>query len=156
MRTAILNFLPIVVLLSLTGCGPETGIQGKQHGVQEHKTPVVLTDANFEEHVLRSSQPVLVDFWAAWCQPCLEMKPMIRELAEEYAGRVTVAELNIEDNPFTTAKYEIDSLPTLLVFQDEEPVERVHGRRTKGELVRLLDSVLTQAERRPDPALPPK
>lgn len=106
----------------------------------------MLTDENFGREVLDSPQPVLVDFWAAWCQPCLEMKPVIRELAEQYAGRLTIGQLNIEDNPFTTAKYEVEVVPALLLFRDGELVERINGHRTKGELVRLLERALSQEE----------
>ena len=145
MRTIIINALPIAILLLLAGCGPETGTQ--QSHSAGHEAVIVLTDATFEEHVLCNNEPVLVDFWATWCRPCLEMKPIIGELAEEYDGRVKIGQLNVKDNPFTTAKYEIEALPTLLLFQDGKLFRRINGSKTKDELVRLLESVLVPADR---------
>ena len=145
MRTIMTTALPVAILLLLAGCGPETGTQ-ESHSAG-HEAVIVITDATFEDHVLHSDQVVLVDFWAAWCQPCLEMKPVIRELAEEYKGRVKIGQLDVKDNPFTTAKYEIEALPTLLFFQDGKLFRRINGSKTKGELVRLLESALAPADR---------
>ncbi|MEQ8638564.1 MULTISPECIES: thioredoxin family protein [Gimesia] len=145
MRTIIINALPVAIFMLLASCGPETGTQ-EGHSVG-HEAVIVLTDAIYEEHVLRSNEPVLVDFWAAWCQPCLEMKPIIRELAEEYDGRVKIGQMNVKDNPFTTAKYEIEAIPALLLFQDGKLFRRINGSKTKDELVRLLESVLVPADR---------
>ena len=142
MQTIKIIALPVAISLLLAGCGPDTGTQ-ESHSAS-HEAVIVITD---EDHVLHSDQVVLVDFWAAWCQPCLEMKPVIRELAEEYKGRVKIGQLDVKDNPFTTAKYEIEALPTLLFFQDGKLFRRINGSKTKGELVRLLESALAPADR---------
>ena len=137
---------PIVIVSLLAGCNDGTGPEAPRAGTQKNARVLVLTDKNFEREVLDSPQPVLVDFWAAWCRPCLEMKPVIRELAEEYAGRLKIGQLNTENNPFTTAKYEIEAVPALLLFRDGELVERVSGHQTRGDLVRLLESALAHSE----------
>ena len=126
------------LLLLLLGCGRDAQPLGGSTG--SGSAVVVLTDANFEDEVLKSPQPVLVDFWAASCPPCLEMKPTIRQLAEEYRGRVKVGELDVESNEFVVAKYDIGALPALLLFRDGERIARLEGRQTKAELVRLLES----------------
>tara|TARA_A100001391_G_C5036672_1_gene269765 strand:- start:159 stop:608 length:450 start_codon:yes stop_codon:yes gene_type:complete len=100
--------------------------------------PVQLTDDNFEREVLKSRQPVLVDMWAPWCQPCIAMKPTIGQLASELSGEVKVAELNIEENPFIKEKYNIDKYPMLLIFVDGKEVERLVGLKSKGELNNAL------------------
>ena len=137
---------PIVVVSLLVGCNGDTELDASRGGTRESGRVLVLTDRNFEREVLDSPQLVLVDFWAAWCRPCLEMKPVIRELADEYAGRLKIAQLNTENNPFTTAKYEIEAVPALLLFRDGELVERVKGHQTRDELARCLESALAQAE----------
>ena len=137
---------PIVIVSLLAGCNGDTKLDAPRAGTRENGRVLVLTDKNFEREVLDSPRPVLVDFWAAWCQPCLEMKPVIRELAEEYAGRLKIGQLNTENNPFTTAKYEIETVPALLLFRDGELVERVNGRQPRDDLVRLLESALAHPE----------
>ena len=137
---------PIVIVSLLAGCNDGTEPDAPRVRTQEKGRVLVLTDENFGREVLDSPQPVLVDFWAAWCQPCLEMKPVIRELAEEYAGRLKIGQLNIESNPFMTEKYEIEGVPVLLLFRDGEVVERINGQQTRDELVRLLESALAHAE----------
>lgn len=137
MQTIKIIALPVAISLLLAGCGPDTGTQ-ESHSAR-HEAVIVLTDTTFEDRVLHSDQPVLIDFWAAWCQPCLEMKPVIRELAEEYKGRVKIGQLNVKDNPFTTAKYDIKELPALLLFVDGKLTSRINGGKTKGELIHLLE-----------------
>ena len=104
--------------------------------------PVTVTDADFEQKVLRSSMPVVVDFWAVWCPPCRALAPTIDDLAKEYQGRIIVAKLDIDNNPQSLEKYKIQAIPTLLFFKDGQVVEQVIGLKSKEELVRLLDSVL--------------
>ena len=90
-----------------------------------------LTDANFNEEVLKSDKPVLVDFWAEWCGPCRVVGPTIDELADQYSGSVTVGKLNVDDNPTSTANFGIQSIPSVLLFQDGRVVETFVGVQPK-------------------------
>jgi len=135
---------PFVIALLLVGCAPDR--EREKQPSAEVGPVVVLADSNFDREVLQSSQPVLVDFWAGWCTACLEMKPVIRQLAEEYAGRAKFGQLNVEENQFAAAKYKVDSLPALLVFRDGEVVERFDSLRTKDQLAGVLESVVMHAK----------
>ena len=104
---------------------------------------VVQADAgNWESEVLKSSQLVMVDFWAVWCGPCRMVAPIVDELAEEYKGKVDFVKLNVDENPATSQQYGIRSIPTLLVFKDGKPVDQVIGAVPKKELQRHVDSAL--------------
>lgn len=105
--------------------------------------PVPVNDANFDQVVLQSDKPVLVDFWASWCKPCQMVAPIVDELAEEFSGRVTFAKLDVDQNPKTAGRYGIMSIPTLLIFKNKEPVSHIVGARPKAELKRSLDAVLS-------------
>lgn len=104
--------------------------------------PVTVTDANFAAAVERSPLPVLLDLWAAWCGPCRMIAPVIEQLAGELAGRVRVAKLNIDDNAMTAARYNVQSIPTLLVLRNGREVGRIVGALPKAEIVRRLEAVL--------------
>lgn len=104
--------------------------------------PVEVNDSNFEQMVLQSKTPVMVDFWAVWCGPCRMVEPVVEELANDYEGKVTVARLNVDENPKTASQYSIMSIPTLLIFKDGAPVSNIVGFRPKAELQRSLDAVL--------------
>ena len=100
-----------------------------------------IDDGNFEAEVLQSEKPVLVDFWAPWCGPCKAIGPVIEELAGEYAGKVQITKMNVDDNPTTPGKYSIRAIPTLIVFKGGEIVDQVTGAVGKTQLVTLLNKV---------------
>ena len=101
-----------------------------------------VSDASFVEDVLNSDQPVLVDYWAAWCGPCKAIAPILDEVAEQYAGRVTIAKLNVDENPETAAKFGIRGIPTLMLFKNGEPAETKVGAVSKTQLQDFLDNSL--------------
>ena len=104
--------------------------------------PISINDSNFDQTVLQAETPVLVDFWAPWCRPCLMVAPILDELAEEYSGRVNIARLDVDQNPKTAAKYSIMSIPTMLLFKKGKPITNIIGFRPKEELKRSLDAAL--------------
>lgn len=101
-----------------------------------------VTDASFEDDVLNAERPVVVDFWAVWCGPCRMVAPIVEELSTEYDGKVDFYKLNVDENPETSMKYNIRSIPTLLVFKNGEPVDQVVGAVPKKELQKHVDAVL--------------
>jgi len=107
--------------------------------------PREVSDTTFDQEVLKSSKPVLVDFWAPWCGPCRMVAPVVEELAQEYDGRVEFVKVNTDDNPNTAVKYGIRSIPTLLVFKGGEPVGQIIGFRPKSDLKQRLDAALAPA-----------
>ena len=102
-----------------------------------------LTDSNFEQQVIKSDKPVLVDFWAPWCGPCRMVAPVVDELAKDYAGKLTVAKLNSDENGEVLARYRVSAIPTLLFFKQGKVVDTMVGVHSKSEIVKRLDSVLT-------------
>ena len=102
---------------------------------------VTLTADNFEQEVVKSGRPVLVDFWAEWCGPCKQLAPMLDELATEYDGKVKVAKVNIDDHQAIATQYGIRAIPTLLIFKDGEVAEQVVGLRSKRDLKANIDKV---------------
>ena len=101
---------------------------------------VILTEENFAAEVLQSEQPVLVDFWAAWCGPCKMIAPLIDELANDYAGKAKVCKLNVDDSGRIAQMYGVMSIPTLIVFKGGKETNRIVGFRPKSEIARLLEA----------------
>ncbi len=101
-----------------------------------------LTDQNFENEVLKSDRPVLVDFWAEWCAPCRMMAPTVESIADQYAGRAKVGKLNVDENLAVTTRYNIRSIPTLILFTSGEVREQWVGATSKDNIVKLLEKHL--------------
>ena len=101
-----------------------------------------VNDSNFEEIVLNSDKPVLVDFWAEWCGPCRAIGPIIEELSKEYRGKVVVVKLNTDENSVTTTNYGIRSIPTLLFFKNGKVVDKLIGAVPKSTIKAKLDALL--------------
>lgn len=98
-----------------------------------------LTDDNFDNEVLQSSIPVVVDFWAEWCGPCKQIGPALEELAEEYGDKIVIGKVNLDENPTTPTKFGIRSIPTLLIFQDGQVIGTKVGTAAKGALKKWID-----------------
>jgi thioredoxin 2 len=103
--------------------------------------PVAVSDATFESEVLQSKLPVLVDLWAPWCGPCRMIAPAIEAIAQEKAGRLRVAKVNVDENPMTAERLGVQGIPTLVVFKDGQEVDRIVGALPKPALLRRLDAV---------------
>lgn len=101
-----------------------------------------FTAENWDQEVLGSSQPVLVDYWAAWCGPCRMVAPIVEELANEYVGKVTIGKLNVDEQGAVASKYGVMSIPTLALFKNGEVVDKIVGFRSKSDLVKMLDKHL--------------
>jgi thioredoxin 1 len=102
------------------------------------------TDSNFELEVLKSDFPALVDFWAPWCGPCLMVAPVLEEIADLYAGKLKVIKVNVDENPLLSSKYQIMSIPTLILFKQGQPVDSVIGALTRNQLINFLAKHLNQ------------
>ncbi|KAA0235158.1 MAG: Thioredoxin [Acidimicrobiales bacterium] len=101
-----------------------------------------LTESTFDEEVAGSTQPVLVDFWADWCAPCKMIAPILEELATEHHDNLRVAKLNVDEHPGVARRFEVMSIPTLIVFKDGQPAKRLIGAKGKGQLLQELDEFI--------------
>ena len=108
----------------------------------------IFTDGNFDQTVVQSDKPVLVDFWAEWCGPCRRLAPIVDSLATDYEGRVTVGKLNVDENPNTAGRFSIRGIPTILIFKGGDIVESVVGLADKDHFKRLLDKHVDSAAAR--------
>jgi thioredoxin 1 len=103
---------------------------------------IAFTDANFDREVLQSSTPVIVDFWATWCAPCKAIGPLIETIADEYAGRVKVGKVNVDENQATPSKYGVRGIPTIILFKDGTVLDQVVGAVPKSQLDALIAKAL--------------
>jgi thioredoxin 1 len=102
-----------------------------------------VTDSSFQEDVLQSSEPVLVDFWASWCQPCRMVAPVVEEIATENSGKLKVLKLDVDENQNTAMQFNVSSIPTLILFKDGQPVERMVGFSPKDRLLSKISPHLS-------------
>jgi thioredoxin 1 len=103
---------------------------------------IAITESDFDEVVLESDVPVLVDFWAEWCGPCKALSPKIVELAIEYAGKVKIGKINVDENPNLASRWGVSAIPTLLIYKDGDVKARIVGLRAKKDLADALEGVL--------------
>ena len=104
--------------------------------------PINVSESSWDEEVINSELPVMVDFWAEWCGPCKMIAPAVHDLAEEYTGKMNVAKVDVDNAPNIAMKYGIRSIPALIFFKDGQPVDQVVGALPKGALKKKIDSVL--------------
>lgn len=104
--------------------------------------PVAVTDKDFDQVVLKAALPVVVDFWAPWCGPCRLAAPVVAALAKEYAGKITFAKLNVDENPQTAIKYSVRGIPTFILFQEGKPMKQLVGYRPREEFKETLEQAL--------------
>jgi len=118
--------------LALQLCGEEKKMSGNNHLAE-------FTDQNFDEQVLKSDKPVLVDFWATWCGPCRAISPAVEAVAEQFADRTKVGKVNVDENMNVTSRYRITGIPALLLFKNGQVAEQLTGVQSRESLVKMLE-----------------
>lgn len=103
---------------------------------------ITITDGNFDEEVLKSDKPVLIDFWATWCGPCKMIAPIVEELVDEYEGKAKIGKLDVDNNQQTAIKFGVRSIPTILIFKDGKLKDTIIGAVPKGQIVQKLNSAI--------------
>lgn len=103
---------------------------------------IIFSDQNFQQQVIDSKIPVVVDFWAPWCMPCRMVTPIIEQLAEEYTGKVAVGKMNVDENPQTASQFAIMSIPTVMVFKNGKPVKSMIGAQSKDNYKKMIEEAL--------------
>ena len=121
--------------------GPDSGLRRWKARMPIELKPVTVTDATFSDEVERSPVPVLLDLWAPWCGPCRMIAPVLESLASEWAGRVRIAKLNVDENPATASRFNARSIPLLVVIKDGREVDRIVGVQPRAEIERRLQRV---------------
>jgi thioredoxin 1 len=102
---------------------------------------ITLSESNFDSELAKSTLPVLVDFWAPWCGPCIQLSPVIDEIADERVGKALVAKVNVDESPALAGKFRVNSIPALLFFKGGQPVGQLVGRQPKSEILAKLDGI---------------
>jgi len=124
-----------------THCTMDCTQEKRSLEMAEHEDLQHVTDGSFESEILKADKPALVDFWAAWCGPCRTVGPVVEELAAEYAGKIKVAKLNVDENKETPSRYGVRGIPTLMLFKDGQVVDQIVGAVPKSRIKELLDKV---------------
>jgi thioredoxin 1 len=109
----------------------------------DNSATITLTDATFDETIAASTEAVVVDFWAEWCGPCKMIAPILDEIAAEHAGKVSIGKLNVDENPGVARRFQVMSIPTLIVFKDGSPQKRLVGAKGKGQLLAELEDFIS-------------
>ena len=147
LRISVVTLLVVVTLAcGFAGCGKSESSSSPSAQGNEAKSVIVLTKANFEAEVLKSSQPVLVDFWASWCGPCKMVAPVVAELAGEYEGKAKVGKVDVDAQTELAQQYGITGIPALLFFKDGKQAGQFVGVRSKAELKAKLDRLVKGGE----------
>ena len=128
---------PVIACVFIVGCQ-------SQSGTESPSLVVELTDANFQRDVIEAQRPVLVDFWAPWCQPCVEMAPAIETLAQNFAGKAKVGKLNVDEHQMTAARFAVSTVPTVLIFRDGDVIKRRIGMHPQQHLATLFEESLAE------------
>ena len=103
---------------------------------------LVITDKNFEEKILKSKTPALVDFWASWCSPCLILGPIIEDIDKEFGDKILIGKVNVDENHILSSQYKIDAIPSIFIFRDGKVIDKIIGVRTKEELIEKIQAAI--------------